>query len=291
VRLYLPKDIGGTIEWDALQRPSQDPTIEVRAGNGSAVVAAATAANRSSVSTTLSSAAAAEAETVSVADGTGITQGERYRVAGAGAPDEQVECKSISGTTVTLRRPLIYGHANAATFEGVRLSYALTAAQAATEYDDCWAIFSWETAAGDQPPGRVDLTISRGYVTNPLTPDRLRVADPHLTRRVSAYADLDEICRLAFHEVLERLRAGGMPVQDLVAACHRIEPAVRYLALYMIAEQYGADYAEERERRWNRFENVFQVFGSTAPVDEDRDNAISTHEKWTAPSITLRRVS
>lgn len=291
MRTYLPTGIGGTLEWYAPERPADDPTIEVRAEDGSALVTAGTAAVRDGVNTTLSSAADAEATSVALTSGSNVVSGYRYRIAGAGAPDEFVECYSISGTTCALRRPLIYAHASGATFEGVRLSYAITAAVAATEHDDCWAIFSWVDGSGARPPGRVDFTICRGYVTNPLTADRLRVTDPYLTRRVSAYCDLDEICDLAFHEVLERLRAGGMPVQDLVAGCHRIEPAVRYLAQYMLAEQAGIDYAADRERAWNRFENLLQVFSSTAPVDENRNDAIGEHERWTSPSISLRRVS
>lgn len=113
-------------------RASGTPTVQVFSADvdddGTVEAATTGAASVDSVNTTLSAAASRLASTVTVASATGITAGRRYLLG-----DEWVEVRSISSTTLTLRRPLQGDHASGAAFVGCRISIAVDSAWMADE--------------------------------------------------------------------------------------------------------------------------------------------------------------
>ncbi len=120
---------GQTFTYDPPEtfRPSGTPTVEVmQAGvdDDTAVETATTGAcSVDAVNTTLGAAAAAGATSITVASGTGIVRGRRYLLTDVDGDCEQVECISITSTTVGLRQPLINSYAiTSSTFQGCRIS-------------------------------------------------------------------------------------------------------------------------------------------------------------------------
>jgi len=84
-----------------------------------------------SVDTTFS--ASAGAQSIEVADGTGIKRRRRYLVTDLDGDCEWVEVLSINGTTVGLRQPLKNDYANGSAFQGCRISIAVDSTWVATK--------------------------------------------------------------------------------------------------------------------------------------------------------------
>lgn len=278
--IVVLKGFGGTVAWyprDAdgnPRRPDSGPTVEVLSSTGSALVAAGTAATLDTVNTTLSAGAAAGITTLSVASATGIVRGTRYVLSD---PYEEVEVSRVSGTTVYLTGPTWYGHGSGAAFQGHRVSYALTGAQAATEDDSCRALFSWALSSVSQARGQVDFAVARSLPTCPVSPVDLLRADPDLRRKLASTVDVNLLIQSAFDEVLEDLSAGGLWSYDYIGS-ERLKRAVVYKTLHLCSEHYGRAYQDERDRLWDRYRQTLATFRSVASVDDDRDGAVGATE-------------
>jgi len=110
-----------------LFQPSGTPTVTVYQGESDddAVTVSATTGSCSvdSVSTTF--AADAGDQSITVASGTGIIRLRRYLITSTTGAAEHVEVVGISGTTVTLRQPIINDYAASSTFKGTRISISV----------------------------------------------------------------------------------------------------------------------------------------------------------------------
>ncbi len=95
---------------------------------------AAGACTVDTVSTTLATAAVAGDETLTVGSGTGIARTRRYLLTSVDGHREWIDCTAITGTTVTLRRPLVNSYAvTTSTFKGCRISAAVDSTWVATK--------------------------------------------------------------------------------------------------------------------------------------------------------------
>lgn len=279
IRVLLNR--GGTVWWyprDADGNPRRadaGPTVEVLGEDGDTIVAAGTAATLDTVNTTLSQGAPVGDSTVAVASATGITRGLRYVLA---SPWEEVEVSRVSGTTIYLSSPLWYSHASAVQFAGHRISYALTAAQAADEDDHCVAHWTWALSTVTQPRGQVEFAIARQNPTCPIGPVDLHRADPDLRLKLSSEVDINALLVIAFDEVMEDLSASGLWSYDYVGS-ERLKRAVTYKALHLCSEHYGRSHRDERDRLWNRYRQTLATFRSISAFDENRDGIIGRQEE------------
>lgn len=110
-------------------RPSGTPTVDVYRGydddTATAVTATTGACSVDSVNTTLSASASQGDTELTVTSGTSIARERIYLVTSAAGLYERVEVAGISGTTVTLRQPLINDYASGATFQGTRITISV----------------------------------------------------------------------------------------------------------------------------------------------------------------------
>lgn len=276
--ILIPRDVGGTLEWYAPLRPAAGPTVRVQNADGGDIVAAATAATLDTVATTLSAGAASGATSLSVTAAAGIVVNRRYLLSLTGTQSEFIEVKAISGTTVTLKYPLAYDHANASAFEGTRISYALAGAVTTLEEDYCRATFSWSVGAAVQTPGIVEFTITRHPVLNPAALPDLFAVEPMLRRKLAGDTDLTDVLARAWDEVLDRLWAMGTRPGAIVGA-GKVKRAVVYHALALCSEQYGREFRDEQEFWATRALGTLDAFKVIGAIDEDEDDAVETHEQ------------
>jgi hypothetical protein len=142
-------------------RPAASPAptctvyLATDSDDGGGVTESATTGSCSidAVDTTLSAAAAAGDTEVSVASAASIARGQRYLIsAGAGGDRELAEVAAISGTTISLRRPLQNAYASGADFEGTRISISVNATWVADKSNITDALgSSWRTDVEDDP--------------------------------------------------------------------------------------------------------------------------------------------
>lgn len=110
-------------------RPSGTPTVQVfKTGeddDGDTVSATTGSCSVDSVNTTLSSSASAGSASLSVTSATGIARDRRYLLTDTDGDAEWVEVRAITGTTVTLRHPLVNDYGSGSTFQGCRISISV----------------------------------------------------------------------------------------------------------------------------------------------------------------------
>lgn len=277
--ILIARDIGGTLEWYAPSRPDAGPTVQVVNQAGGTEVAAGTAATLDSVNTTLAAGAAAGDTTLTLTSGASLTAGYRYLISLAGGPSEFVEVERVSGTTVYLRNPLAYAHANASAFQGTRISYALTSSVADLEEENWRAIFSWAVSTASQAPGVVEFTVTRHPIYNPASiPDVYAVATSALRARIALDASIGDALTRAWDEVLDSLQAQGVRAGTIVGSA-KLKRAVVYRTLGLLAETYGRDYRDERAELEARYTALLGVFKGVAALDDDEDDSIEPQEK------------
>lgn len=285
--LVLPRDLGGTIRVRAPRRPDAAPTVQVLNKSGGVEVAAGTAASLSTVDTTLSSGAAAGAVSVSVAATTGMVPGDEFVIGTDERATDFALVESISGTTVTLRHPLLRAYANASVVRGTYISYAVAAAVLDVSERDWQARFSWKRSTVDQPLLIVRFDVSRyapaygpptvtggGY----LTINDVRVYDPRIADRLAVSFDWEGAFHRVLNEVYRDLGAGT----DVSGIIHdddfRELAALKFFADFATL-LYGPDSERQREMWAKRFEDRFRAIRSAIAVDADHDNAIEEHER------------
>lgn len=139
-------EVGGTIDIYRKTRPST-ATVTLKKFNGNAVFEDESA-TISTINTTVATSALSQGDTsLIVASATGIAQGSRFWIQD---DPEEVVVKSVSGTTVTLRRPLLHDHVVGATVEGTRISYAVSSSYADSMFWDGYAEWTLDGSLTDK---------------------------------------------------------------------------------------------------------------------------------------------
>lgn len=191
----------GTITFDLPSRPSGAGTATVRTVAGDAQTTPTPTLD--SVNTTLSSAAAVGATSIAVTSATGIVVGRRYLVGGAEATGgESVLVSSISGTTLTLARPLSRAKASGAAFQGTRVSVAVSTA--------CTALIARQSRVEwtDPDTGEVlaiPFDVTRYSPRSHLTESLLLDLDAALRKRLPSGAWVPAIIERAWEMILDEI--------------------------------------------------------------------------------------
>ena len=279
---HFVRNVGGLIDVSPPLRPDATPAAQVTVrGPDMTIYASAVDATVDAVNTTLGSAAAAAATTVTVASATGIVVGRRYLVGnGTSAPREMVRVRGISGTTITLSRPLRSAQATGAGFVGTRLSLAVTAAQASALFWDGHAEWNFADDGNGASRNRrimapVECTL-RPHERLATVVD-LFARDPRWDRKVDTELDVDEVLDLAYEDVLEKL-GGKFRVRTVVGAQGFVTPTV-YQAFVMIAANYGAEWTEQRGWYEQQRDAALASLVANHPADLDQDTYIERHER------------
>lgn len=276
--VLLARGYAGVLEQYASQRPDAGPTVEIRNRQGGIILAAtATGVTLDSVDTTLAVGAAQGAEQLELTSGTGVVAGRQYYVSGQGARGERVEVEQVSGTIAYLRGRTAYPHPNASDFEGVRISYSYTPATGQRPEHGWRASFGWAVGAVAQAPLVQEFGIVQHPVRNEWGPPLLYGAIPALDDYLHEDTDVGQKVQDAWDETVEWLLAEGLDPSWVVGG-GKFKRAVRYLALFLCAEQYGAEFADERKEWRERYRECLDVLKAIAAVDADQDGAVESSE-------------
>ncbi len=276
-----------TVALELEQRADATPTFEVLNPSGG-VTLSSTAVTLDSVNTTLSGAAAAGATTVSVASASSIVRGRKYLLTAAEAlGGEFVTAKAVSGTTITLVRPLQIAHASGAAFASARLTCAVTgAAVGATGRGYRIRIF-YKVATVTQPYAVFPFDVVRTAPVTFLRADDIADLDPVFAKRRAAGVWFPALADASWQMLLEKIAVKIAPGAVLRTRDMTIPHGyhVRMLAL----ENAGPEYKEARELMGARFQQEFDAALAAGPVDDDQDGAVESHEGWKPRTISLQR--
>lgn len=127
------EDVGGTLVHDPPERgrPASGPTVTLYKPDGTELVASS-AATLDAVDTTISASAAAGDTSVTLTAVTGVAVGRDYLLKNVSSQREWKRVKAVNTTTkvVMFTEGLRHAYASADTFQGTRLSFAVTALHA-----------------------------------------------------------------------------------------------------------------------------------------------------------------
>lgn len=266
-----------TLSVDLPERPDATPTFVVKAPSGGEMLAA-TSVTLGTTNTTLSGASAAGATTVSVTSASGVVVGRRYLVGGSeDVGGERVTVKSISGTTLTLARPLLRAKASGATFQSTRVECALTAASVATIGRHYRVEITWAVSTVSQPTFVVPLDVVRYQAISTVTSyEDVADFDPISGKRLPA-GTWFPATRERTWDILLRRVAGRVDPGALVGCLDLTTPHI-YLTRAILAETGGDEWERYRALMAQRFTEEFEAAITTKPVDNDQDGAVESHE-------------
>lgn len=222
----------GSLTYDPATRPSGAGTaavMDLRGGQLEAVTPTLDAVN-----TTLSADAAAGALTLSLTSATGVSAGRRYLVGGPeAAGGEWVTVRSLSGTTATLLRRLKRACAAAATFQGTRLTFAITTASTASPGRN----YRVEWTSPEGVVTAVPFDVTRYAPVSGLTGEELLDLDPLFFSRVSAEEWLPGRVAAAWEMILRHISQAYAP--GGLAGTVDLTTAHGYLVRALLAENFG----------------------------------------------------
>lgn len=246
-------------------------TIEVETDAGGEVVASGTATTVNSVNTTLSSAASKGDRTVSVASATGISNGSKLALTDV---PEHVLVKSVSGTTVTLRRPLLEDHASGTTCQGYTVTYTVSAADADTLFWRGRAIWMVDGA-----PYYTAVECTKYPLRRQATMNDIWAVHSKAHQVIPPEMDTEEALAVAHEDVLSHIAAKA-PARVFTGG----QEFNRAVAFAFCVNLYR-DQSNERgtvlfERFSAALENELEKITQTTPRDTDQDGVVEASEQY-----------
>lgn len=251
-------------------------------GDGNVLVAA-TAATLTSVNTTLGAALSIGDTAITVAAGTNIAAGDTLLI---GALVEPVIVRSITGTAVVSRRPLVNDHANGAAVVSSKLTHAFTAANCATKFWDGrlrWVIDTNTVVYQD--------AICTEYAFwRAASIDSLWDEDSKLGDVVDDEMDLDRLLDDALGDVVRKVNSATNGRAWTYTGPNQFEDATVFAAMIRIYRSRPGDVNGQMLDRYKGFlATELDLIVGTAPRDADQDAVIEEHEQVRYRSHALRR--
>jgi len=254
------KGKGGTVWTEFLGRRPASCTVDIFKGAGAQVVTTG-ACTVDTVNTTSTAATAAQDEAVALTSVAGITTGRRYLFGG-----EEVGIKSISGSTVTLWAPLAIVHAIGSTFQGLRVTYDVSALQAATVWSDGYATFTPDSGL---PQTEVVHCTKHTFPDAMISAYDVRGIIPRMSGSVDADLDLEKAYRDARDNFL--LDLGGKTMVNAIIGVAQFRQLVAMRFWLDRRPEFGENWAPEFDNVEKRYMAGLDRAQSVSPIDADGD--------------------
>ncbi len=196
----LQFNVGGTIRYDAaITRPT---AARVRIINGSGTeVLGSTEAVVSTIDAELAAAVTAGDWSVTVNSNTGFSAGETFYIQD---DPEQLLVKAVAGNTISLRRPTMKAHINAADTEGTSITYAVNSTTAGTLFWDGHAEWNLDGSVYD----KTGVCVTKYPMWSVFPPDQqLLDVIPLLARGKPDEVDLPRLRRLGTDRAMSHIAA------------------------------------------------------------------------------------
>ena len=274
--------VGGTIHVDVKDLPL-NARVSILDFDGTALVSSGTA-NVSQVNTTLSGAGTKGDTAINVSSNTGFAVGVTCWLQD---DPEEILVRKISGGTISLRRPLMYDHANAATVEGSRISYTVNAAVANTPWWDGRA--EWNIDGTIQHYTAVECT--KYPLVRLATAQDLFDIEPKIYHLLDDEADIERLLDLGMEQVLKRV---ALSAPDLRARVYTGSMEFRHAtALAALSLYYMRQPGEMAKDMWTRYreelEKEIQAICQVVPRDANQDGTMTADERPSVRTVVLRR--
>lgn len=275
---YIVKDEGGTLELYLHERPST-ATVSVENDLGTDIIETANA-TISDFSASLASGAVSGATSISLSDATGLTA-EMF--ASFATPREEVQVKSVSGSTAELWQPLLYDHATSATIDSPRVHYEVSSSQA--NVDTFYGGRVIWTIDGKKYVNSCELT--KWPIKFSTTLHSLYSIDPGFARFVDRDENIDISLRGCFNEVLTEI--GGRGRIHIYTAGPEFNRLVALKYFVMLYSRHGEQTKDLKESYEEQYERKLGKIISGLPVDWNQDEVSGPEERQKFISFPIGR--
>lgn len=299
-KCQIRKDTGGIIWYDCPEGRPTTATIGIKTPDNAALPTpvSGAAATVDSVSTTVTSWSASAPDEIVVGSVTGILVDRQYRATNAKGEHADVKVRGIVGSTKTV---YLYDDcpiplANADTFVGTRLSYAVTAGNAATADLNYRATWGYTIGTTGYTPDTV-YDVVRMLLINRATESGLRMYRPSLISkwRVPATGDgcwsqrIEQAWEEALLDIEQRHTEAPGAFANALVDQGQLEFLVYERVLYDMADEGmlppggGWTGDEWRKKRWLEYQDKLSQFDAKIVwVDADGNAAVGTGEEGTS---------
>lgn len=284
---WLQVDVGGTVYADELhERADVSPTFEVKSTSG-AVLASGTG-SVDAVNTTLAAGAGAGATSLSLTSASSVAVGRRYFVGGTeDAGGEIITVDAISGTTITLARPLMRAAASGSTFYGTRVSCAVSAAACAMIARGCRVEVTYTVSSAARPVLSLEFDVTRYALRTGLTTEHVRDLDPALARRAAKGTVWPRVIELAWERIVTRIGLQKDP-GGLVGAIDLTQPHALAVLLLIAEQSTDAESVQRAELLRTRLDTELAAMLAARAFDDDQDGAVEPHEGFVRTINVMR---
>ena len=282
----LPQHItysqGGTVSINRETLPST-ATIRIIQGNGTVLVDTSNA-TISAINTTLNGAVGAGDQLIRVNDATGFSANDEFRV---GGEPETCSIRSVSGTTINLKQPLLNDHASGETVNGVKVSYSVSASEATTLFWD--GRVEWNIDGTIVEYSSVECT-KYPLIRKANTQDLYDI-EPNLYQLKEDSRDIESLLDNGLEQVLKRIAVAAPDLRVRVFTGSQGFITATCLASLMIF--YMAQRGEESKELYERFRDELEAeisrIVAIIPRDSDQDGTVELEERMSYKSRALTR--
>jgi len=244
------------------------------------MVAAGTVATISAINTTLSAVAAAGALTVVVTDASDVSNGSRLWLQDV---PEEILVQSVSGTTLTLRRPLLNPHVSGATAEGTRVSYVVSAADANMLFWRGRIVWVLDSVTSFSP-----VEVTKYPLRNTVTVQDIQDVDTNIARRLDKTEDPERAISAATEIVFEMIGA-----IDAVKVFTMSTDSLKFVVAYQFMVNHylplkGDSETEMLARFEKQRDQALERILPSLPRDRNQDGTVAENDILTSTGGWLR---
>lgn len=276
---FINISTGGTLKFELPNYPTNSTgSVHVHIFNpaGSQVVTSAST-TVDSVNTHVQTAVSGTQVAFTLDSTTGVVSGRRYFLDGPeNTGGESVTVKSVSGSTVTLYRPLERSHTSGSQFFGTLLQTTISGSQLGTVGKHYRAEAHWYLNDVEQAPMVVDFHCVRFSPESYLTLEDIRDLDPTLLQKWPKGMVFDKIRAKTKEMMLNRVASTVDP--GSIVGIVDLTVAHSFLVRSEIALTAGPDWNDYRDKMVQRYQEEFEAALQANAIDSNQDGQIGVNE-------------
>lgn len=276
---FITKDLGGQLTIDLPVRPTSGSiSVALYKPSGASLTSSASFTT-GSVDTALTAAVALGGQSLSVFSTTGMLPTGRLLLDGSeDIGGETVTVKRVSGSLVTLLRPVLSAHVSGATLQSTSVAITVPASMATQVGRHYRAEVNFQDAGVSHAPRVVEFDVVRWNPECKLTVESLRDLDSTLTRKLPPGTSLKALRDLTWDRILSHVANTVDP--GAIVDTGALTMAHQYLIRSEMALSAGPDHLEESDRYLQRFRDTLDAAVGSAAIDLSQDGQIGPNDAY-----------
>lgn len=268
--------VGGPVETAFVGYRPNSCTLTIFESDGTPVIPGSVC-TVDPVNTTISVAALAGDTTVTITSATSVTTRRRYLLG-----DEEVTVRSVLGLVATLCAPLERAHVIATPFQGLRVSFQVTAGTASTEMLDLRAVFVPDTGVPQAEACEFAMNVVPSQLISEIDIRKVIPKD-----RLALATELDLATALADARDNLVIDMGGSQRAHARLGVDHLRRLCAHRFWLDRELEFGTDWGVPMARIQQKYDRMLHMIASQAPVVSAGGTAIAGPKDAAFPDFDL----